>query len=172
MAAPHCSKSVVHLKINDSRLGKGYAKFGRALESLAQTKISVRLADYSAGDRDSRGLRETLKKEFVFGHWPVDYHLHLVPGNQINPNVWGRDDMVPGQCGAPRRTLMAMADRTYLVALKPPYIPLQHVVAATIEVHGEHLVFLAANGKLAALFLLDVVQSWNVLETGSMSKPS
>ena len=27
--------------------------------------------------------------------------------------------------------------------------------------HGEHLVFLTAKGKLAALFLLDVVESWN-----------
>jgi hypothetical protein len=59
--------------------------------------------------------------------------------------------------------LLAMADRTYIVALKSPDLPLQHVVAATAEVHGEHLVFLTAEGKLAALFLLDIVQSWNVL---------
>jgi hypothetical protein len=56
-----------------------------------------------------------------------------------------------------------MVDQTYLVALKPPNRPLQQVVAATVEVHGEHLAFLTAEGKLAALFLLDIVQSWNVL---------
>jgi hypothetical protein len=58
-----------------------------------------------------------------------------------------------------------MVDQTYLVALKPPNPPLQQVcvVAATAEVQGEHLAFLTADGKLAALFLLDMVQSWNVL---------
>jgi hypothetical protein len=56
-----------------------------------------------------------------------------------------------------------MIERTYLVALKPPNPPLQQVVAASVEVHGEHLVFLTTEGKLAALFLLDIVRSWNVL---------
>lgn len=58
--------------------------------------------------------------------------------------------------------LSAMDDRMYLVALKPNHV-VQHVVAATVEVHGEHLVFLSADGKLAAVFLLGIVQSWNVL---------
>jgi hypothetical protein len=56
-----------------------------------------------------------------------------------------------------------MVDRIYLVALKPPAPPLREVVAATVEVHGDQLAFLTANGELAALFLLDIVQSWNVL---------
>jgi hypothetical protein len=56
-----------------------------------------------------------------------------------------------------------MTDQIYLVALKPPNPPLQQVVASTVEVHGEHLAFLTTNGKLAALFLLDIVQSWNAL---------
>jgi hypothetical protein len=30
-----------------------------------------------------------------------------------------------------------------------------------VEIHGEHLAFLTAKGKLAALFLLDMVESWN-----------
>jgi hypothetical protein len=56
-----------------------------------------------------------------------------------------------------------MVEQTYLVALKPPNQAVQHVIAATVEVHGEHLAFLNAEGKLAALFLMKIVQSWNVL---------
>jgi hypothetical protein len=53
-----------------------------------------------------------------------------------------------------------MAEQTYLVALKPPSQATQHVIAATVEVQGEHLVFLNAEGKLAALFLMEMVESW------------
>ena len=56
-----------------------------------------------------------------------------------------------------------MVDQTYLVAFKPPSQAIQHVIAATVEVHGEHLVFLNAEGKLAALFLMEIIQGWNVL---------
>ncbi len=31
------------------------------------------------------------------------------------------------------------------------------------EIHEEHLAFINAEGNLAALFLLEVVQSWSVL---------
>jgi hypothetical protein len=48
-------------------------------------------------------------------------------------------------------------------ALKPPSQAVQHVIAATFEVQGEHLVFLNAESKLAALFLMELIQSWNVL---------
>jgi hypothetical protein len=58
---------------------------------------------------------------------------------------------------------MAMANQTYLVSLRPPNPRLQQVMAATVEVQGEHLAFLTTDGKLAALFVLDIVQSWNVL---------
>ena len=56
-----------------------------------------------------------------------------------------------------------MVEQTYLVALKPPSQSVQHVIAATVEVHGKHLVFLNAESKLAALFLMEIVRSWNVL---------
>lgn len=49
------------------------------------------------------------------------------------------------------------------MTLKPPNSALQHVVAARYEVQGEHLVFINAEGKLAALFLMEIVQSGNVL---------
>jgi hypothetical protein len=56
-----------------------------------------------------------------------------------------------------------MIDQTYLVALKLPSHAVQHVIAASLELHGEHLVFLDAEGRLAALFLMEIVRSWNVL---------
>ncbi len=37
------------------------------------------------------------------------------------------------------------------------------VTAATAEIHGEHLVLLDSQGQLAALFVLDMVESWNEL---------
>ena len=54
---------------------------------------------------------------------------------------------------------MGMPNKTYLVKLRTHAI--QEVRASKVEMHGEHLVFLTAKGKLAALFLLDVVESWN-----------
>jgi hypothetical protein len=57
-----------------------------------------------------------------------------------------------------------MPDRAYLVKFKPPALgAVQTVVASTVETHDEHLIFCNANGDLAALFLLEVVQSWNEL---------
>jgi hypothetical protein len=54
-------------------------------------------------------------------------------------------------------------DQTYVVTLKPPSRATQHVVAKIGGVRGDHLVFLDAQGKLAGLFLLELVESWNVL---------
>ena len=55
-----------------------------------------------------------------------------------------------------------MADKRYLVSCKTPEISTQSVVAASCEVHGEHLVFLNSRGELAAMFLLEIVESWSV----------
>jgi hypothetical protein len=56
-----------------------------------------------------------------------------------------------------------MAGQTYLVTLKPPSRATQHVVASVSGVRGDHLVFLDGQGRLAAVFLLDLVESWKVL---------
>jgi hypothetical protein len=61
------------------------------------------------------------------------------------------------------RTLSGMMDQTYLVALKLPSRAVQHVIAASLKIQGEHLIFFNAEGELALLFLLEIVQSWNVL---------
>jgi hypothetical protein len=52
-------------------------------------------------------------------------------------------------------------DKTYLVRMKVPNGALHHVRAATAEFHGEHLVLLDSQGKLAAMFLMETVESWN-----------
>ena len=65
-----------------------------------------------------------------------------------------------------------MVDKTYLVQHKTTEASSQIVVASTFEVHGEHLVFLTSEGKLAALFSMDVVKSWNVIDDGSRSSQS
>jgi hypothetical protein len=52
-----------------------------------------------------------------------------------------------------------MPNKTFLVRLRSNSD--QHVRATTVEVHGNHLVFLTEKGKLAAAFLLDLVESWN-----------
>jgi hypothetical protein len=39
----------------------------------------------------------------------------------------------------------------------------QQVVAAKDEIQEDHLVFVNSDGKLAALFLLELVEGWNVV---------
>jgi hypothetical protein len=59
-----------------------------------------------------------------------------------------------------------MTDKTYLVRFKPREIGLQTVIAARAEIHGEHIALLNSKGELAALFLMEIVESWNVLGGG------
>ena len=54
-----------------------------------------------------------------------------------------------------------MPNKTYRVCLKPPSSAVQHVVAAEIRSLDNHLVFLDARGDVAALFLVDLVESWD-----------
>jgi hypothetical protein len=53
-----------------------------------------------------------------------------------------------------------MKEKVYLVHLKEQ-LGVRSVFAARVEIAGEHLVFLSPQGELAALFLLDLVESWN-----------
>jgi hypothetical protein len=55
-----------------------------------------------------------------------------------------------------------MPNKTFLVRLRSNAT--QQVRAAKVEVHGKHLAFLTAKGKLAAVFHLDLVESWNEIE--------
>ena len=55
-----------------------------------------------------------------------------------------------------------MPDKRYLVSCKTPESTTQSVVAASCEVHSEHLALLNSKGELAAMFLLEIVESWSV----------
>jgi hypothetical protein len=56
-----------------------------------------------------------------------------------------------------------MMDKTYLIRFKPRELGLKAVIAATAEIHGEHIALLNSKGKLAALFLMEIVESWSVV---------
>jgi hypothetical protein len=57
-----------------------------------------------------------------------------------------------------------MAVVTYRVRFKAPDLRADLVVAASVQIQGEHLVFLDSDGKLVALFLLELVESWSEIE--------
>jgi hypothetical protein len=57
-----------------------------------------------------------------------------------------------------------MPDKLYLVRFKGSDVSFHAVIAARAEIHGEHLVFLRSDGKLAALFLLELVGHWSEFE--------
>jgi hypothetical protein len=56
-----------------------------------------------------------------------------------------------------------MTDKTYLVRLKPLELSLRAVIAASAGIHGEHIALRNSRGKLVALFLMEIVESWSVL---------
>jgi hypothetical protein len=56
-----------------------------------------------------------------------------------------------------------MTDKACLVRFKPQGIGLQVVIAARAEFHGDYIALLDSKGKLAALFLMEMVESWSVL---------
>ena len=57
-----------------------------------------------------------------------------------------------------------MSDKLYLIGFKGSELVCHAVIAARAEIHGEHLVFLRSDGKLAALFLLEIVAHWSEFE--------
>jgi hypothetical protein len=56
-----------------------------------------------------------------------------------------------------------MTDKTFLVQLKPRELSIQPVIAMRAQIHADHIVLLDSSGKLAALFLMEVVESWTEL---------
>ena len=52
----------------------------------------------------------------------------------------------------------------YLIRFKGSELICHDVIAARAEIHGEHLVFLRSDGKLATLFLLEIVENWSEFE--------
>jgi hypothetical protein len=39
----------------------------------------------------------------------------------------------------------------------------QVIAASSAEIHGDHIALLNSNGKLAALLLMEIVESWGVV---------
>jgi hypothetical protein len=56
-----------------------------------------------------------------------------------------------------------MAEKTFIVRFKARELSTQLVIAANAEIHAEHMILLNSTGTVAALFLLDVVESWTEL---------
>jgi hypothetical protein len=56
-----------------------------------------------------------------------------------------------------------MPDKTYLIRFKRTDLHSHLVISVNAEIHGDHLVFLRSDGSLAALFLLEIVESWSEL---------
>jgi hypothetical protein len=54
-----------------------------------------------------------------------------------------------------------MANKTYLLQLKGSQPRLHTLVAASVQVHSDHLAFLGPDGKLVFLVLLELIESWN-----------
>jgi hypothetical protein len=54
-----------------------------------------------------------------------------------------------------------MVDHSYRVRLTT--LTVQHVIASTVQLYGDHLVFVNSKGQLTALFLKNLVRSWNML---------
>jgi hypothetical protein len=59
--------------------------------------------------------------------------------------------------------VLEMLDKTYIVRFKPPQIGVQVFAASSAEIHGDHIALLNSHGKLAALLLLEIVESWGVV---------
>jgi hypothetical protein len=64
-----------------------------------------------------------------------------------------------------------MNENTYLIRFKPSDLTPHLVIAASAEIHEEHLAFLRSDGKLAALCVLEIVESWSEFEHQSTPRP-
>jgi hypothetical protein len=72
----------------------------------------------------------------------------------------------PFQAGSIKRRLAGIVrDKTFIVKFKPSALGVVHtVIASRVEIHDEHLTFCNSEGKVAALFLLAIVQSYSELQ--------
>jgi hypothetical protein len=90
--------------------------------------------------------------------------VHLEPpmnaGNPRGFRSWPEIDFKPLRV----ESRHPMPDKTYLIRFKCSHLGPHLVTAASAEIHGEHLVFLRSDGSLAALFVLDIVESWPEVE--------
>lgn len=60
--------------------------------------------------------------------------------------------------------LLPVPEKTYLVQFKQRDLNSHLVISVNAEIHGDHLVFLRSDRSLAALFLLEIVESWSEVD--------
>jgi hypothetical protein len=61
-----------------------------------------------------------------------------------------------------------MMERTYMVRFEMPGHSARYMTAASANVDGENLVFLNSVGEPVAIFLLEIVESWTVINPVEM----
>jgi hypothetical protein len=54
-----------------------------------------------------------------------------------------------------------MSETTFVIRFKRIDLNPHVVIAANAEIHGEHLVLLRSDHSLAAMFVLEIVESWS-----------
>jgi hypothetical protein len=57
-----------------------------------------------------------------------------------------------------------MPGKGCLIRFKTSSLTTDLVFASRAEIHGEHIVFLHSDGSVAALFVMEIVQSWSEIE--------
>jgi hypothetical protein len=72
-----------------------------------------------------------------------------------------KEKVVVTEKAGPRRNHGRMPGKGCLIRFKQSNLTTEFVVASSAEIHGEHLVFLHSDGSLAALFFLEIVESWS-----------
>jgi hypothetical protein len=75
-----------------------------------------------------------------------------------------QSELVDFESDESRLSLPLMTEKKFLIRFKPSNLRSYVVIAANAEIHGEHLVFLRSDGSLAALFVLEVVESWSEVD--------
>ena len=64
---------------------------------------------------------------------------------------------------APYSIVPFIMEKIYVVRLKLPSQLCQQVRAASVEINGNQLVFMDSKGKVAGMFLIELVEDWNEL---------
>ncbi len=59
---------------------------------------------------------------------------------------------------------MVQGLKMYVVFFTDPALDPQIVIAGSYRIEGEHLIFFAEDGRLAALFHLDMVKRWSIAD--------
>jgi len=136
---------------------------------LAAAPIWVGPANMSPADRKvetliSRHVASRSMAQYVacFAPKPTGFNI---PGSALTCPaarlIDGDEHPISFQDGAGNSQ---MPDKTYLVRFKEPGLAPQLVRAASVEIHGEHLVFLRASGELSAMFLFEIVKDWSEID--------